>query len=454
MRIPKAAMAIAGVAVAGLALQGCAGSSDAGGAGSSADSGAVDGTGKTLNVLVAVNNVYPEEQKQWFTDISAKFKETTGATVAFETFATANDELTKIQTSVLSGQGPDVYSLGTTFTPTAYSTGAFVTLTDEDWDKVGGRDRFVPATLGISGPDEQSQVGIPFASRPFVLAYNSKLLEAAGIDKPADSWDGLRDQAKKLTSGDVYGIATAYGDTFDPYKIIWGMSLQGGNPLVDDGKASIDDPVTVSAYESYYDWLVKDKVVNPAAIGWKSSQALAEFAAGKAAYLVFTSATSMPSLKASPVADSFGYALLPTIPPGETALPADGVAAASILSGDNLVVADYSANKDLAFAYVELITNPQEQQHYYEVFGELPTNAEAADAVLTDNEALAPIVEAATMSVATPFTGAWSEIQLALSNVTVQLIPSIANGTISHDEVEAAVQEAQAAAQSALDRVK
>src|SRR5689334_14748461 len=83
------------------------------------------GAGKTLNVLVSANSIYPTQQKQWFGDVAAKFKTQTGADVTFETFASPNDELTKIQTSVLSSQGPDVYSLGTTFTPTAYATGAF-----------------------------------------------------------------------------------------------------------------------------------------------------------------------------------------------------------------------------------------------------------------------------------------------------------------------------------------
>lgn len=454
MRVTKATLAIAGLAVAGLALQGCAGASKSSSGGSSSDGGGVDGAGKTLNVLVVANNLYPQEQKQWFSDTSKKFKEKTGATVKFETFATPSDELTKIQTSVLSGQGPDVYSLGTTFTPTAYATGAFVKLTDKDWAKVGGRDRFVPATLGISGPDETSQVGIPWVSRPFVMAYNTKLLKAAGIDKPADSWDGLRKQAKQLTSGDVHGISVGYADTFDSWKLIWGMSRQGGNPLVKDGKASIDDPITLKAFETYYGWLTKDHVVDPAAVGWKNSQALANFAEGKAAFMLITSANSMKTLKSSAVADSFAYTVMPTIPPGETSLPKDGVAAAGILAGDNLVVADYSSNKDLAFAYAELVTNPVEQQHYYDVFGELPTNAKAADALLSNNKSLAPIVEAAGKAFATPFTGAWSEIQLALSNVTVQMIPALANGSVSTTDIEARLQAAQKAAQSALDRVK
>ncbi|NUS53638.1 MAG: extracellular solute-binding protein, partial [Streptomycetaceae bacterium] len=216
--------------------------------------------GKTLNVLVSANSIYPQQQKDWFASVSAKFAEANGgAKVSFETFASPNDELTKIQTAVLSGQGPDVYSLGTTFTPTAYATGAFVELSADDWTKVGGRDRFLPSTLALAGPDTSHEVGIPFTSRPFVMAYNKDMLAAAGIDKPADTWDGLAAQAKQLTKPGQYGLAVAYGDGFDPWKFIWAMSIQAGNPLVADGKASLTDPVTLKAYQTYLGWLAKDK---------------------------------------------------------------------------------------------------------------------------------------------------------------------------------------------------
>src|ERR1051325_1823026 len=237
---------LAAVSSAALLLLGAAcGGSDKGG------SDATNGAGKTINVLVGVNNAFPEQQRKWFTDVSDAFKKDTGATVHFETFASANDQLTKIQTSVLSGQGPDIYALGTTFTPTAYATKAFVELTADDWNAIGGRDRFVPAPLGISGPDKDHQVGIPFASRPFVMAYNKDLLAAAGIDKPATTWDGLRDQAKKLTANGVYGLAIGYADGFDPWKFVWAMDVQAGNPVVDGKKARIDDPTSLTAYKTY-----------------------------------------------------------------------------------------------------------------------------------------------------------------------------------------------------------
>src|SRR3954453_12990267 len=54
------------------------------------------GGSKTLDVLVSANTIYPDQQRQWFADVSAKFEKQTGAKVTFETFASPTDELTKI----------------------------------------------------------------------------------------------------------------------------------------------------------------------------------------------------------------------------------------------------------------------------------------------------------------------------------------------------------------------
>ncbi|MET7419537.1 extracellular solute-binding protein [Dactylosporangium sp. NPDC005555] len=411
----------------------------------------LDGAGKTLNVLVQANTIYPDQQRAWFTEINDKFKASTGAEVKFETFASPNDELTKIQTSVLSGQGPDIYSLGTTFTPTAYSTGAFLELKDDDWKKLGGKDAFLPSTLGISGPDAEHQVGIPFTSRPFVMAYNTDLLKAAGIDKPATSWDDLLGQAKQLTKGDTYGLAVAYADGFDPWKFIWAMSVQAGNPLVKDKKAQLTDPSTLKAYQTYLGWLATDKVVNPAAVGWKNAQAIADFGAGKAAFLPMVSATSKVTLDKSAVAGKYAYAIMPTVPPGQSSTT--GVGATSILSGDNLVVAKYTKNKDLALALVKLLTSPEQQESYYKTFGELPTNATAAKKLQAD-PALAPIIDSASKASGTPFNGAWSQVQLALVNVVVQSIPALKDGKLDETKLKALIADGQKAAQDALDKSK
>jgi multiple sugar transport system substrate-binding protein len=441
MTARRTLLALSGAVVLGLALPGCGSSSDS------------TGAGAPLTVLIGANSIYPEQQRQWFADVSARFKQATGSTVSFETFSSANDELTKIQTSVLSGQGPDVYALGTTFTPTAYATGAFVELSQDDWAKVGGRDRFLPATLGISGPDKEHEVGVPFTTRPFVMAYNKELLAAAGIDKPADSWDGLLSQAKKLTAAGRYGLAIGYGDSFDPWKFVWAMSVQAGNPLIDGRKATLDDPATLKAYQTYLGWLATDHVVDPAAAGWKNAQAIAAFGAGKAAFLPMVSATSKVTLDKSAVAGKYAYAVMPTIPPGATARPGNGVGATSILSGDNLVVAKYSKHRDAALALIKQLTDADQQATYYQTFGELPTNAAQA-AKLQGDPALAAMVDSSSRSVGTPFTGAWSQVQLALVNVVVQSVPNLSAGRVDETGLRSLLAQAQSKAQAALDKAK
>ncbi len=385
-----------GVAITVLALTACSGSS--GPSGSNSPNGSTNGAGQTLTVLMGVDGKYGQQQQQWFKDVSAAFQKQTGATVNFETFASGNDELIKIQTSVVANQGPDIYVMGTTFTPTAYSTGAFVKLTADDWTKLGGKDKFVPALLGISGPSEADQVGIPFSSGPFALAYNTDLLAKAGIDKPATTWDGLAAQAKKLTGNGVYGMAIAYKDNYDPWKFIWAMCRQAGNPIVDGKVAKVDDPTTLKAYQTYFGWLTTDHVVDPASVGWNDSQALAAFASGKAAFFPMATTSNIPTLKTSAVKDTYKFALMPVVPPGATSLPAGGTAATSILAGNNIVIAKYSKNQDLAFKLIKYLTDDAQQKIQFSTFGVLPVNAATSKDVVSSNPALAPILDAAAGS--------------------------------------------------------
>jgi multiple sugar transport system substrate-binding protein len=165
---------------------------------------------------------------------------------------------------------------------------------------------------------------------------------------------------------------------------------QYGNKLVDGGRVRLDDPTVQRAYQEYFGFLTDDRIVSPEAVGWSNSQALASFADGKAAMMLMTTPTSIPTLTGSAVAGKFAYAPMPDVPPGESALPPGGVPATTIVSGDNIAIADYSDDKDLALKFVELVTSEEEQLHYTEVFGDLPTNAAAAPVRPRARRATAP----------------------------------------------------------------
>ncbi|MET3349182.1 UNVERIFIED_ORG: hypothetical protein ABID57_000851 [Arthrobacter sp. UYEF1] len=75
--------------------------------------------------------------------------------------------------------------------------------------------------------------------------------------------------------------------------------------------------------------------MDPSSVWWANPKALAAFSAGKAAYFPMASPLSIPALDASAVKGKYKYALMPTLPAGETSNPSGGKPAASILSGDS-----------------------------------------------------------------------------------------------------------------------
>lgn len=421
--------------------------------GGSANSGAQGGT---LHVAEIINSQYPEEQQAWQQRIAKEFKARTGAKVVHETIASAADEQTKIQTAVVSGTGPDLFVMGTTFVPVAYATGAFTVLSDEDWDAIGGRDRFFEPQLAMSGPDAKNQIGVPVSMRPFGMVYNTEMFEQAGIAAPPKSWDEYVAIAKKLTNADqgVYGTAVDYADGFNPWKYIWTFTLQSGGGIISkDSKTSeLASPAVLKAMTQYFDLLTKHAIVSPDSVSWESPQALGAFADGKAAMLAMVTPNAVPTLEGSAVKGKYAFAPMPTIPFGQQALPADGVAAGSIVSGNDMAIAKYSDNKDLALKYMDLVTSEKEQTHFSEVFGDTPANQKAATALASGNPQVKAFLAAEAKAIPTNFTGAWSDVQLGLTNVVTQSLPALAKGSYDPAAIQALLDKDGAKVQRSLDR--
>ena len=420
----------------------------------SSDTGSAES--EELHVLVGAQSSYPDELKALQAALKKEFKARTGADLVFETFADSAEETTKIQTSMVSGTGPDVFALGTTFTPVAEATGGFETLTQEDWEQIGGKDRFLPESLAMSGPDEDSQIGVPASVRPYGMVYNTELFKEAGLDGPPETWDQLLAYAETLTvpAQDQYGVAMDYADGYDPWKYIWSLTEQGGGSLVsEDGqKAELDSPEVLKATEDYFSLLTEHQVTDPASAGWELADAMAAFGDGKAAMLPMVTPSVIPTLDSSKVKGKYAFAPLPTVPFGADERPADGIEAATIVSGDNVAIASYSPNKDLALEYINVLTDEKIQTVQWKLFGWIPSNAEAANNLAEKDPRVSAFLEAEENSVPTAFTGAWADIQNGLANVVIQSRPELSKGAYDEGRVQALLAEADQAAQSGLDR--
>jgi multiple sugar transport system substrate-binding protein len=420
--------------------------------------GASAGGGKQLHILVGANAQYGAQYQAWLDKIKQRFKAKTGADITYDTFSGASDEQTKIQTSLVSGDGPDIYQVGTTFTPVAYATKGFHVLSGSDWQKIGGRQRFLPQSLAVSGPDQQHQIGIPMSIRPYGMVYNKEMFKAAGITQPPKSWNELITDANKVAkpSAGLYGMAAAYGDGYSPWKYIWMNALQSGGRLLSDDlkRAELDSPPVVSATTAYFDLLAKDHLVDPQAVSWKDAQALAAFSQGKAGILGMVTPSVVPSLEKSSVKGKYAFAPMPLVPSGVNQRPSSGLAAGSIVSGDDLAIASYSKNTELALQYINMVTSQDVQKEYSQNFGDLPANAQAAQQLANSNPQNQAFLRAEKTSVPTSFTGAWSDVELGLQNVVKQSLPKLANGSYNRGSVQQLLAQANQKAQASLDRHK
>lgn len=387
--------------------------------------GSASSTSQTLHVLVGYNSAFSTQQQQWMQQISSEFKKSTGATIAWDTFSGGSEEQTKIQTSIISGSGPDVFSMGTTFVPTAQSTKGFTTLTDQDWNLVGGKNRFFKQQLTMSGSSPDQQIGVPWLMRPFAMVYNKELFQKAGITTPPTTWTDFVKDAQKMTnpSAGVYGTAIDPSDSYDPWKIWWMLAKQtGGNFLSPDLKtAQLNSPEAVNSAQFWFDWANKYKIVDPNSMAWKANNAVQAFANGKMGMLIMVGPTVTPTLQKSVVSGKYAFAPMPTVPYGMQQMPANGMAAETIVSGDDLAVADYSNVKDLAFKFINLVTDEQHQLQWSNTFGDLPANAAAANELASKDAQTAAFIKAEQGAIPTPFSGAWGSLQISLGSVSSKL---------------------------------
>jgi len=425
-----------------LALAACGGSSTS------------SSQGQTLHVLVGYSSTYPSQQKQWMQQIGSEFQKATGSTIAWDTFSSSNEEQTKLQTSVVSGSGPDIFSFGTTFVPTAQATKGFTTLTDQNWKAVGGKDRFFKQQLTMAGSSPNQLIAVPFVMRPFAMVYNKDMFQKAGITTPPTTWTQFVQDAQKMTnpSAGVYGAELDPSDSFDPWKIWWMFAEQmGGDFISKDLKtAQMNTPQAVQAVKFWFDWATTYKIVDPNSMAWKTGDALKAFANGKVGMLIMTTSTITPTLQKSSIADKYAFAPMPTVPYGMQQRPPNGVPAATIVSGDMLAVADYSNVKDLAFKFINMVTDEQHQIQYSKTFGDLPANTAAANSLASQNPQIAAFVQAEQDATPTPFTGTWGPLEVSLAGVSSKLSNEVATNRYDPSHIKPLLDQANQQIQGQL----
>jgi len=310
-----------------------------------------------------------------------KFEQQTGIKVKLEVVPWS-DLLNRILAATASGQGPDLLNIGNTWSASLQATGALLPFDDAAFAKIGGKDRFLPATLASAGAAGKPPAAVPLYSMAYVLYYNKKAFQAAGIERPPTTWDELRVAGQKLTKDGKYGLAIEGGNIAENVHHAFTLGQQHGAAFFDaTGKATFDSPEAVAAVKQYVDLIAKARIVAPGNAEYANNQAVTDFATGKAAMLMWQSAG--PSLKAHGMSpEDYGVTPVP-IPAGATGTRAT----TSMVAGINLAVFKNTRDLEGALQFVKFMTSDEEQKLLNKAYGSIPPVRTAqADAAFSTPE--------------------------------------------------------------------
>jgi multiple sugar transport system substrate-binding protein len=307
----RAVLATAMALAAAIGLSGC------GGGGSAAGGGG--GPVTSLRVLDYYNN---EPDKTVYAQMLNTCGQQNGVTIEREAVP-GSSLIAKVLQQASSKTLPDVLMLDNPDLQQIAATGALSPIDDYGLSANG----YAPGV--VSASTYQGKVyGLQPVTNTIGLFYNKDILAQAGVQPPT-TWDELKAAAKKLTSGNRYGIAfTATADYEGTWQFLPFMWTAGGD------EKDIATPQTAQALQLWVD-LVSSGSASKSVVTWGQADVNEQFVAGNAAMMI-NGPWQFPVLAKNP---ALHYAVVPI--PG----PQAGATLVAPLGGETWTI-PRTGNKD------------------------------------------------------------------------------------------------------------
>ncbi|MFD3730345.1 ABC transporter substrate-binding protein [Streptomyces sp. NPDC058632] len=369
-----------------------------------------------------------------------KFEKQTGIKVELEVVPWS-DLLNRILTATTSGQGPDVLNIGNTWSASLQATGALLPWDAKNFEKIGGRDRFVDSALGSTGAEGQDPAAVPLYSMAYALYYNKQMLADAGVDAPPATWDELVAAGKKVSKDGKWGIAMEGSNPSENIHHAFVLAKQhGADFFTADGTPDFTNDGAVTAVKQYVDLMAKDKIIAPGNAEYAQNQSVSDFAKGRTAMLLWQSASA--NLKSQGMSDdSYGIAPVPV----QSGTPGAGKQVNSMVAGINLAVFKNSDNVDGATEFVKFMTSDAEQKILNTAYSSIPPVKAAQEDAAFNSPANAVLKDTlAESAVPLPQVPDESQFETAVGTAIKDLFADAAGGReVTTDSVEAALTKAQ-----------
>ncbi|MEU5549658.1 MULTISPECIES: sugar ABC transporter substrate-binding protein [unclassified Micromonospora] len=398
------------------------------------------GSGKTLTYWASNQGASLEADKAILQPELDRFTQQTGITVNVEVVPWS-DLLNRLLAAATTGQGPDVVNIGNTWSASLQATGALVEFDDATLDKIGGKDRFVPAALAAAGAADKPPAAVPLYSLAYALYYNKKAFADAGVTAPPTTWEELTEVGKKLTGDGRWGLAVEGANPSENAHHAFTFGQQYGGDWFDAaGKPSFDTPQNVAAVKRYVDLMAADKIVNPSNAEYAQNQSVSDFANGKAAMLLWQAAgANLRSQNMAP--DAYGVAPVPF----PATPPAGGKQVNSMVAGINIAVFKHTGNLDGALDFVKFMTSDTAQVTLNKTYGSLPAvNTVAADPAFAADEQKVLAQTLATSAAPLPQVPEESTFETLVGTAIKELFADAASGRpVTEDSVREKLTRAQ-----------
>ncbi|MEW2497167.1 ABC transporter substrate-binding protein [Streptomyces nodosus] len=414
-----------------LAVSACGGGSSTGG-------GSNDSP-KTLTYWASNQGASIEIDKKVLQPELDKFEKQTGVKVKLEVVPWS-DLLNRILTATTSGQGPDVLNIGNTWSSSLQATGALLPWDAKNFDKIGGKDRFVDSALGSTGTEGQDPAAVPLYSMAYALYYNKKIFADAGISKPPATWAELVADGKKIPKNIAVLGAEGSNLSENIHQVFVFAKQHDADFFTADGKPDFTNDKVVAAVKQYVDLMAKDKVIPTGDAENAQNQSVSDFAKGKQAMLMWQSAAS--NLKAQGMSeDQYGIAPIPV----QSGTPGTGTQINSMVAGINLAVFKNSHNLDGATDFVKFMTSDEEQKILNKAYTSIPPVKSAQeDPAFTDASNVVLKETLATSAAALPQVPDESQFETVVGTAVKELFSDAAGGrAVTTDSVKARLQKAQ-----------
>ncbi|MFD5232616.1 ABC transporter substrate-binding protein [Streptomyces qaidamensis] len=408
--------------------------------GGSATGGGSNDSPKTLTYWASNQGASIEVDKKVLQPELDKFEKQTGIKVKLEVVPWS-DLLNRILTATTSGQGPDVLNIGNTWSASLQATGALLPWDAGNFDKIGGRDRFVDSALGSTGAEGKDPAAVPLYSMSYALYYNKKMFADAGISKPPATWDELVADGKKLSKDGKWALGMEGSNPSENIHHAFVFAKQhGADFFTADGKADFTSDGAVAAVKQYVDLMAKDKVIAPGNAEYAQNQSVSDFAKGKTAMLLWQSASANLASQGMSK-DAYGIAPVPV----QSGTPGTGKQVNSMVAGINLAVFKNTDNTDGATKFVKFMTSDAEQKILNKAYSTIPPVKSAQSDAAFATPANAVLKDTlATSAVALPQVADESQFETAVGTAIKGLFADAAAGRpVTTASVKAALEKAQ-----------